>query len=164
MNNSIRHKYNVTLAAISFLMLPLMAVATDNLLVNVKNGESTYKIEMSQQTKITFSNTVMNIAYPEGNISIYLADIDNMKFDLQANSEDEIDISLSGEVNFTVAARKVFVSAPSGEEISLLIYEISGRSVASVYGNGTVEFDFSNYAPGIYVIFCNGKTIKYLNH
>ena len=137
--------------------------ADDQMLVHLNNASSPHKIEVSGKTKKKKKKNIMNVSQSSGTMSINIADIDRMVFDLQTSSADEIDTPLDGEISFAVTGRRVTATSTSGGEVTLRIYDTAGHTTASLSSPGTVEFDFSGMQPGVYIILCNGKTIKYLN-
>lgn len=152
------------IAILSFMILPLTMSATpDQLLVHVNGQETPTAIEITDQTKISFGNTTLDIKQPSGNLSIEIADIDRLTFDLETSSEDEIDMPLTDDVTFSVTGRHVTITSSSGTPLTLTVYDATGHCIESVSGTGCVETDFSDRRPGVYILVCGNKTIKYLN-
>ena len=144
--------------------LPVCAWASpDHMLVHVNGTDTPHSIEISADTRITFDNTTMHVAHPAGNLSLEIADIDRMVFDLATSSTEEIEATLDADITITAAGGHVTAISASGAPVALAVYDATGRRVISANGAGTASADLSACRQGVYIIVCGNKTIKYLN-
>lgn len=151
-------------AAVCAIAIPALAwAAPDHMLVHVKSTDNPHSIEISDQTRITFDNTTMNISHPSGNLSMEIANIYRMEFDLQTTSTDDIETSLDSGITFKVTGHHIEAVSATGARINMDVYDSTGRHISSISGEGMVETDFFDYRQGVYIIVCGNKTIKYLN-
>ena len=137
--------------------------ASDNMLVHINGSTTPVKVEVSDQTKITFDNNVMKISQTSGDTTLDIADIDHIVFDLHTSSVENIEASLDQDITFVVYGKHISATSASGNEITLHIYDTAGHNVATTVAPENVEFDFSDRKAGVYIIICGDKTIKYLN-
>lgn len=153
----------ITAMACAFA-IPVCAWASpDHMLVHVNGSDTPHSIEISADTRITFDNTTMHVAHPAGNLSLEIADIDRMVFDLETSSTEEVEAALDADITITAAAGHVTAVSASGAQVSLVVYDATGRHVSSATGEGMADADMSGCRPGVYILVCGNKTIKYLN-
>lgn len=135
----------------------------DDVLLFVKGQEAPASVALTTSTKITFHNNTLTATTPDGYISLDIADIDRIEFDLRTSSDEQIDAPLSEDITFNITRKTVAVTSANGAAVNLKIYDTAGYLIANPAGNGSVEVDFNNIRPGVYIIICGDKTIKYLN-
>ena len=92
----------------------------------------------------------MTVETATGNFDYQLALVDNLSFDLEASALDDIEVSLRKDVSLSISEGILSVSAPSGQPLSVAVYNLKG------------VLDFNPMAQGVYIVKANGKTIKFI--
>lgn len=146
-----------------FLGLTLMlATSAPAKLLTVKHGAGqTTQVGITKINRIHFDNGVMQIEHSEGTHQIAISDIDQMRFDLETTSVDNISETLD-DLTISVASGFVTVSAAAETAIKLNVYDLRGYNVAAADGFGSVSIDLSTLASGVYIVKANDKTIKFI--
>ena len=135
----------------------------DDVLLYVKGQGAPTTVALTPSTKITFDSNTLIASTSDGKISLDIADIDRIEFDLKTSSEEEIEAPLSEDITINIYGKNVSVSSASGANVDLKVYDTAGHQIANHVGEGNVEVDFNDKKAGVYIIVCGDKTIKYLN-
>lgn len=143
-------------------VIPLHADAKNRTMVVTTNSGETKRIEVSTQTRITFSKdlTEMNVTVPEGTQAFNVDDIVNIAFTIDSTSdmaEQELD-------NLKISHNAGIVTISCAEKINYSVWNLSGVSVAAGNGNQLVTIDLTSVTPGVYIIKANNKTLKFIKH
>jgi len=122
------------------------------------------KIEVSTQTRITFSKDLTKMIVSENNSdktqTMDVNNIANIVFTIDSSDGltdhnlDDLIISHSGGI----------VTISGAETIEYSVWDMSAAQVACGRGNQTVTIDFTALPAGVYIIKANNKTIKFINH
>ncbi len=122
------------------------------------------KIEVSTQTRITFSKNLTEMIVADDNSQqqqvLNVNDIANIIFTIDSSDGladrnlDDLLISHSGGI----------VTISGAETIDYSVWDMSVAQVACGRGNQTVSIDFNALSAGVYIIKANNKTIKFINH
>lgn len=155
-------KSHLQLLTICACAIPLHVAAQIRTMVVTTTSSEVKKIEVSAQTRITFSKdlTKMNVTVPDGTQTFDVDDIANIVFTIDSTSEvteqefDELKISHSAGI--------VTISGP--EDIEYSVWNMSANMVASGAGNQIVTVDLTAVSPGVYIIKANNKTLKFIKH
>lgn len=155
---------------LKYLSIPLALMVSGTasaeigkLVVNGTNGGKT-PYAITEQTRLTVGPGTITITDGQSApAEIAIADIEKITFDFSAQSVDDVTAELGDGVTIDVAGPVVSI-IPSGDAaVSYGAYSINGLTIAAGTAAAPVEIDFSNYAPGVYIIRANNKTIKFVN-
>lgn len=128
-------------------------------LTHTVNGSVEYKLTDLQ--KITFSGDSINLVSADRTDAHHMDQVSKMHFDLSSSVSDNLQTRL-GDVQVTVSGGVLTVTAADDAQVNLAVFSMSGRQVASVQAPGSASVNFNGYAPGVYVVKANGKTIKFV--
>lgn len=133
-------------------------------IMKVNTPDGTESVEVTTQSRITFSKDLNMMIVADGNTSrIQSFDVDDIVsidfiFDSTVNVEeaalDELKVSNSGKV----------LTISGADTIEYGVWDMSGLLIVSGSGSGNVSIDFNDITPGVYIIKANKSIIKYLNH
>lgn len=141
-------KKNFIVMAIALLMAGTNAMADDYSYLTVKKNDTAgteTSTALSTLKKITFSSGNMVLTTTSGTVSYTLTELDKMYFASTATGISNItDIDNCGALN---------------------VYSTNGVKMAE-YAPGTsvANINLSNMPKGVYIVKCDGKTIKVTNN
>lgn len=147
----------------SLLAVCATMAADDKIVVNVNGADAPHTVALTDISRITFGDGTMTIAKSSGDLTLALTDIKNMAFDLSTSSADEITAPLTDDINLTVNGRHLSATSASGKRVEIAVYDTTGAAVAHIGADATATVDFSARRPGVYIVVCGGKVVKYLN-
>ena len=155
---------------LKYLSIPLALMVSGTvsaeigrLVVNTTNGGKT-PYAITEQTRLTVGPGTVTIADGKSApVEIAISDIEKITFDYSTTSVEEVTAELGDGVTIEVHGPVVSI-IPSGDAaVSYGAYSVNGLTIADGTAAAPVEIDFSNYAPGLYIIRANSKTIKFVN-
>lgn len=135
------------------------ASADDQLVVGTTNATTKYKLTDMQ--KITFRGDSIVVATAAGTAMHHMGDVTKMHFDVETGVADNLKADLDN-VSITVAGGVLTVNAANGVMVNVTVFSMAGRNMASMQGIASASVDFNGYAPGVYVVKANGKTITFV--
>lgn len=139
--------------------------AAQNRFMNVTTTSSEVKkIEVSAQTRITFSKDLKEMivsADNSGQTSTFSVDeIVNIVFTIDSTT----DLAEQPFGDLTISHSGGIVTISGSGAIDYSAWNMAGTRVASGRGNETVTLDLSALTPGVYIIKANNKTLKFIKH
>lgn len=155
------HYLQFALVLSGALAVTATAKADDKLIVTGTDSKKA-EISLSGISQITFDGDRMTVETATGNFDYQLASVDNLSFDLEASAVDNIEVSLRKDVSLSISGGILSVCAPSGQPLSVAVYNLKGVLVARQSGMENVSIDFNPMAQGVYIVKANGKTIKFI--
>lgn len=143
-------------------LLSLTAAAKTRTMVVTTSSSEVKSIELSMQTRITFSKDLaeMNVTVANETQTFDVDDIVNIVFTIDSTTdlaEQDLD-----DLKISHSAGIVTISGPGDIEYS--VWNMSGIKVAEGYGNQLVTVDLSTMSPDVYIIKANNKTLKFIKH
>lgn len=104
----------------------------------------------------------MTVSHAEVETEIALADVNEIVFDIEAASGENLIADLSDGVTLKVEGKTVTAVSANDSGVTLEAFNSAGIKVASVTGK-IASIDMSKKNAGIYILRCSGKTIKFIN-
>lgn len=148
---------------LSLMVCGTASAEISKLVVNATDGGKT-SYAITEQTRLTVGPGTITIADGKSApVEVAISDIDKITFDFSTTSIENVTAELGDGVTIEVQGHVVSI-IPSGDAtVSYGAYSINGITIAVGTAAAPVEIDFSNYAPGVYIIRANSKTIKFVN-
>lgn len=130
----------------------------------VTTASSEVKIEVSTETRITFSDDNKEMIVSEGSSGVPqtldVDDIVNIIFTIDSTT------ALDGQTlnDLTISHSGSVVTISGAGAIEYAVWNTSGIMHMSGSDTDLITLDLSNLAPGIYIIKANNNTIKFVKH
>lgn len=141
-----------------------MHAEAQNRIMNVTTGSSVKKIEVSTQTRITFSKDLSEMIISTGGAeqaqTFNVDDIINIVFTIDSTT-DLAEQELNG---LKISHSAGIVTVYGAEDIDCSVWNMSGALVNSVKGNRHVTIDLTGVPSGVYIIKANNQTLKFIKH
>lgn len=155
MNNMARTA--VTIAAIALAYAGIAGAESYRSIRVVKTDGTSVLVAGEKNLSAKFADADMMFAVGE-NVIVSIPTDEVKRWELSAESKVE---SLQKEMDFAVDLSgnlmTVFGIAPG---IYVRLHDLSGVTLAEDKASGPVSFDLSNIPSGVYILSCNGKSIK----
>lgn len=144
----------------------ILSAHADNqkVIMNVKTASGVNPIEVTTQSKITFSKDLTKMIVADGNGSQARSfDVDEIvNIDFTVDSADKLDGASLDELKISNNGKVLTISG--GGNIEYAVWDMSGVMVASGGGPEVVSIDFNTLESGVYIVKANQSTLKYINH
>ncbi len=139
------------------------ASAGGRTMVVTTNSSGAAKLEVSEQTRISFSKDlstmIVSSESPGNPITFAVDDIADIAFSM-SSSVDCAPTEFSGlQISNTAGV----VAVSGAENIEYAVCDTSGRHVVSGSGRNIVTINFTGCPAGIYIIKANNSTLKFIN-
>ncbi len=138
--------------------------AAQNRIMNVTTASSVKKIEVTTQTRITFSKDlsemIVSVGGSDQTQTFNVDDIVNIVFTIDSTTDlveqelNDLKISHSGGI----------VNISGAGDIECSVWNMSGVLVTSARGNQNVTIDLTGAPAGVYIIKANNQTLKFIKH
>ena len=150
------------LLAICTGLLPLNTAAKTRTMVVTTSSSEVKSIELSMQTRITFSKdlTEMNVTVDNETQTFDVDDIVNIVFTIDSTS----DLAEQDFDGLTISHSAGIVTISATGDIEYSVWNMSGVKVAEGNGNQIATVDLSAMSPDVYIIKANNKTLKFIKH
>ena len=152
-----------------YLILFSVAVATTTagaqqrtMVVNDHSSNAT-PIELSTATRITFSQDMSEMLVTtdgqESPMAFNIDDIAGITFTLSSG----IDQAVSFMDGLEISNAGGIVTITATGEFRFSVWTAAGQLIGSGTGDQCAQLDFTDKAPGMYIIKANDKTLKFIN-
>lgn len=155
------HYLQFSLVLSGAMAVTAAAMAEDKLIVTSTDSKQA-SLNLAEISQITFDGDKMTVTTAAGDFDYRLGDIDNLSFDLEASSVDNIELSLRKDVSLSISGGILSVTTSAAQPLNVAVYNLKGVLVARQAGIENVSIDFNPMAEGVYIVKANGKTIKFI--
>ncbi|MCH4156755.1 MAG: T9SS type A sorting domain-containing protein [Muribaculaceae bacterium] len=147
---------------ILFLAMLLIGVAMSmqaqeytTLVVLMRDGSST-KVQLSEEPKVTFSGTNLNIATTATTLQLDRAKVQRFNY---VNDGGVKGVSADNKSTYIKRGDLlIFQDLKSGSKVS--VFGVDGRMLKDATASGNYEMSLSELSSGVYIVDVNGTTTK----
>lgn len=143
---------------------PVHAAAQTRFMNVTTTSAEVKKIEVTTQTRITFSKDlnemIVSTGNPDQTQKFTVDEITNIVFTIDSTT----DIAEQPFDDLAISHSDGIVTISGTGTIDFAVWNTSGALVTSGRGSDTVNVDLSAASAGIYIIKANNKTLKFIKH